>query len=55
MLEMTKPIHNIGKVVTMDGRFGVAAGILALHDMGVFVQSLIKTQGRFWLKQMPRN
>jgi len=55
MLEMTKLIHNIGKVVTMDSRFCVAPGILALHDVGVFGQALIKKRGRFWPKYVPGN
>ncbi len=53
MLYMTKPIHNTGKVVTMDSGFCVAAGILALHDVGVYGQSLIKKRGRFWPKHVP--
>ncbi len=47
MLEMTKQIHNTGKVVTMDSCFCVTVGILALHDAGVFGQALIKTRGKF--------
>jgi len=42
MLEMTKPIHNTGRVVSMDSGFCVTAGILAMHDHGVYGQSLIK-------------
>ncbi|KAL7471152.1 hypothetical protein ACHAXS_011440 [Conticribra weissflogii] len=53
MLYMTKPIHNTGKIVTMDSGFCVAAGILALHDVGVYGQSLIKKHGRFWPKHVP--
>ncbi|KAL7447697.1 LOW QUALITY PROTEIN: hypothetical protein ACHAXS_000075 [Conticribra weissflogii] len=50
---MTKPIHNMDKVVTMDSGFCVAAGILALHDVGVF--ALINKQGKFWPKHVPWN
>ena len=53
MLYMTKPIHNTGKVVTMDSGFCVAAGILALHHVGVYGQALIKKRGRFWPKHVP--
>ena len=55
MLEMTKPIHNTGKVVTMDSGFCVTAGILALHDHGVYGQAFIKKWGRFWPKHVPRD
>ncbi len=48
MLEMTKPLFNSGKIVTMDSGFCVTAGILALHDHGVFGQALIKKRGRYW-------
>ena len=47
MLNMTKPIHNTGTVVTMDSGFCVAAVILALHHVGVYGQALIKNRGRF--------
>ena len=50
MLEMTKPIHATGRVVTMDSGFCVTAGILAMHDHGVFGQALIKKRGRYWPK-----
>ena len=53
MLNMTKPIHNTGKVVTMDSGFFVAAGILALNHVGVYGQALIKKRGRFWTKHVP--
>ncbi len=36
MLEMTKPIHTTGRVVTLFNRFCVTVGILALHDSGAF-------------------
>ncbi len=42
MLEMTKQIHNTGKIVTMYSGFCVTVGMLALHDAGVFGQALIK-------------
>ena len=53
MLEMTRPIHHTGRVVTMDSGFCVTAGILAMHDHGVFGQSLIKKRGRYWPKGVP--
>ena len=49
---MTKPIHNMGKVVTTDSGFCVAAGILALHGHGVYDQALIKKHGRYWPKHI---
>ncbi len=52
---MTKPIHNMGKVVTMNSRFCVAAGISALHDVGYIGQVLIKKQGKFSPKHVPGN
>ncbi len=55
MLYMTKPIHNTGKIVTMDSGFCVAAGILALHHVGVYGQALIKKRGRYWPKHVPGN
>ena len=53
MLEMTRPIHYSGKVVTMDSGFCVSAGILALHHRGVYGQALIKKRGRWWPKKVP--
>ena len=53
MLEMTEPIHNSGKVVTMDSGFCVTAGILAMYDHGVYGQALIKNRGRYWPRQVP--
>ena len=50
---MTRPIHHTGRVVTMDSRFCVTAGILALHDRGVYGQALIKKRGRYWPKWVP--
>eukprot|EP00984_Skeletonema_dohrnii_P023854 scaffold12953_cov123-Skeletonema_dohrnii-CCMP3373.AAC.9 len=37
----------------MDSGFCVTAGILALHDKGVYGQSLIKKRGRYWPKDVP--
>ncbi len=42
MLEMSEPIHGSGRVVTLDSGFCATAGILVLHDVGVFWQALIK-------------
>jgi len=42
MCKMTEPIHGTGKVVSMDSGFCVTAGILHMHDHGVYGQSLIK-------------
>ena len=53
MFDMTKPIHNMGKVVTMDSGFCVTASILSLHDHGVYGQALIKKCGRYWPKHVP--
>ncbi|KAL7460763.1 hypothetical protein ACHAXS_001203, partial [Conticribra weissflogii] len=53
MLEMTKPIQNASKIDTMDNGFCVTLGILPLNDAVVFVQSLIKERGQFWLKHVP--
>ncbi|KAL3773990.1 hypothetical protein ACHAWO_004625 [Cyclotella atomus] len=44
MLEMTKPIHGTGKVISMDSGFCVTAGILAMRDAGVYWQALIKNE-----------
>jgi len=52
MCEMTKPIHNTGKIVSMDSGFCVTVGILHLHDLGVFGQALIKKR-KFWPKGCP--
>ena len=53
MLEMKKPIFNTGKVVTMDSGFCVTAGILAMHDHGVYGQALIKKRGKCWPRHVP--
>lgn len=42
MFYMTEPIHNSGKVVTIDNSFCIAAGILALLNVGVHGLALIK-------------
>ncbi|KAL7483024.1 hypothetical protein ACHAW6_009876, partial [Cyclotella cf. meneghiniana] len=53
MLCMTEPIHHTGKIVCMDSGFCVTAGILALHQMGVYGQALIKKWGQYWPKHVP--
>ena len=55
MLKMTKPIHNSGKIVTMDSGFCVTMGILVMHDHGVYRQSLIKNRGSYWSRGLPGN
>ena len=52
MLEMTNHVHHTGKVVSMDSGFFVSVGIIAMHNFGVYGQSLIKKQ-RYWLKKVP--
>ena len=52
MLEMTKPIHHTGKIVSMDSGFCVSVGIIAMHDYGVYGQSLIKKR-RYWTNNVP--
>ena len=42
MLRMTEPIHQTGKVVTMDSGFCVSKGIVEMHKKGVYGQALIK-------------
>ena len=42
MLCMTEPIHQTGKVVTMDSGFCVSKGIVEMHKKGVYGQALIK-------------
>jgi hypothetical protein len=46
MPEMTKNIHGTGKIESMDCGFCVTVGILALHDHGVYGQSLVNKRGR---------
>ena len=45
MLEMTKPVHHTGKVVSMDSGLCVLVGIIAMHIFGVYGQSIIKKGG----------
>ena len=52
MLEMTKPIHHTGKIVSMDSGFCVSVGIIAMHDYDVYGQSLIKKR-RYWTNNVP--
>ena len=42
MLEMTKPVQHTGKVISMDSGFCVSVGIIAMHNFGVYGQSLIE-------------
>ena len=35
MLEMTKPVHHTGRVVSMDCGLCVLVGIIAMHNFGV--------------------
>ena len=41
MLEMTKPVHHTGKVVSMDSGFCVLVGIIGMHNFGVYSQYLL--------------
>ncbi|KAL7477906.1 hypothetical protein ACHAW6_003691 [Cyclotella cf. meneghiniana] len=52
MCEMTEPIHGTGKIVSMDSRLCVTAGIFHLHDFGVYGQSLTNKH-KYWLKDVP--
>ena len=52
MLEMTKPVHHTGKVVSMDSGFFVSVGIISMHNCGVYGQSLIKKR-RYWPNNIP--
>ena len=52
MLEMIKPVHRTGKIVSMDNGFCVSVGIIAMHNFGVYGQSLIKKR-RYWPKNVP--
>ncbi len=54
LLEMSKPIHRTGKVVTGYSGFCVTKGVLALHDAGVFGQFLIKKR-KYWPQSIPRD
>ena len=49
---MTKPVHHTGKVLSMDSSFCVLVGIIAMHNFGVYGQSLIKKR-RYWPKNFP--
>jgi hypothetical protein len=42
-----------GKIFTMDIAFCVSAGILALHEKGVYGQALIEKRGWYWLRGVP--
>ena len=44
LLEMTKPLHGTGKVVTGDSGFCITTGMIALAKHGVHSQFLIKKQ-----------
>ena len=52
MLEMTKPVHHTGKVVSMDSGFYVLVGVISMHNIGVYGQSQIKKR-RYWPKNVP--
>ena len=52
MHEMTKPVHHTGKVVSMDSGFCISVGITAMHNFGVYGQSLMKKQ-RYLPKKVP--
>ncbi len=42
LLDMTEPIHRMGKVVMGDSGFCVVEGVMALDDKGVHGQFLLK-------------
>ncbi len=50
---MTKSIHNTGKVVCMVSGFCDTTGIVALYKRGIYGQSLLKKQGKYWTKHLP--
>ena len=52
MLEIKKPVHHTGKIVSIYSGFCVLVGITAMHNFGVYGQSLIKER-RYWLKNVP--
>ena len=52
MLGHIKHEHHTGKVVSMDSGFCVLVGIIAMHNFGVYGQSLIKKR-RYWPKNVP--
>ena len=55
ILRMMAFIHQTGKIVTHHSCFCVTAGILELHNFGVFGQALLKKWGRCWLCNVPEN
>ena len=52
LLEMTEPIHGMGKVVGGDSGFCVTQGVLALDKVGVKGQFLVKKR-KYWPKFVP--
>jgi hypothetical protein len=52
LLDMTEPIHQMGKVVTGDSGFCVAEGITVLQEKRVYDQFLMKKR-RYWPKHVP--
>ncbi|KAL7487058.1 hypothetical protein ACHAW6_012665 [Cyclotella cf. meneghiniana] len=54
MCEMTVPIYGTGKMESMDSGFCVTAGILHLHELGIYGQALIKKH-KYWPKDIPGN
>ena len=45
MLEMTKPLYGMGKVVVADSSFCVCDGVVACHNKGVYMQAYVKKCG----------
>jgi hypothetical protein len=54
LIEMTEPIHHMGKIVTGDSGFCIMDGVIALHKKGLHDQFLIKRQ-KYWPKFVPGN
>ena len=52
LLEMAKPLHGMGKVVTGDSDFCVAMDMTALAKHGIHSQFLVKKR-RYWPKHVP--
>ncbi len=52
LLEMTKPQHGTGKVMTGDSGFCVAMGVTTLAKHGIHSQFLVK-KWRYWPKHVP--
>ena len=52
MCEMTVPLHDMGKKISMDGGFCVTVEILHLQEHGVYGKSIIKKQ-KYWPKGCP--